>query len=355
MPSSKTTPTEELALDTGKSESPTITPIPGAGDSGPVTLNHVVDFYHRYPGEIVTFYTCVGVQEPVSDMTLRIQIPAGLELVGHHCPPELATTSPTLHTDDQAHYLVWPVALGREGQLEPGARFEYQTQARVAPVTQNTVLESQASLIDTANHRVLAEESVSLALWAQGRYLRYLPELYEQDELMGRLLMLFESFWAPIESQIGAMPYYLEPKTTPRQFMPWLAGWLGLELDVRLGEDRQRELISSAIWLHRRRGTKQALQEYLQLYTGGQVQITEHRAIDFCLGAEGRLGGGVALGIGNHPHTFAVHLTLPASLPPGETNEDSQGESRVRRMIEAIIEAEKPAHTGYTLIVEGIA
>ena len=30
----------------------------------------------------------------------------------------------------------------------------------------------------------------------KGSYLRYLPEIYEDDALMARFLMLFESFWA---------------------------------------------------------------------------------------------------------------------------------------------------------------
>jgi phage tail-like protein len=273
-------------------------------------------------------------------------VPEQLELAAYQPSTEQPGASPRLETDGQTRYLVWSL----EGELEPGARYEYQSEVKVEPVMRHTILEGKASVSDSAN-RVLAEESVSVAIWAKGRYLRYLPELYEQDELMGRLVMLFESFWAPIETQVGAMSHYLEPRTTPKAFMPWLASWLGLELDERLIEERQRELIRAAIRLHRRRGTKSALQEYLEIYTAGRVQIVEHRAVDFCLGAEGKLGLGVALGTGNHPHTFTVTLTLPAD----SSSEEAGDEVRVRRAVAAIIDAEKPAHTDYTLIVEHVS
>jgi phage tail-like protein len=194
-------------------------------------------------------------------------------------------------------------------------------------------------------------------VWAKGRYLRYLPELYAQDELMGRFLMLFESFWAPIETQTDNVRCYLDPGMTPTRFLPWLASWLGLELDGRLPEERRRQLIQSAISLHRRRGTKQALQEYLEIYTEGEAQIIEHRAKNLRLGPGARLGPGVALGLNNRPHTFTVVLHVPpvsssVDEAGGFPNERARLEAERRRTIEAIIEAEKPAHTGYTLRIE---
>ncbi|MGD8625819.1 MAG: phage tail protein, partial [Anaerolineae bacterium] len=171
---------------------------------------------------------------------------------------------------------------------------------------------------------------------------RHLPELYARDEFMARFLMLFESFWAPLEAQIDAMDYYLAPGTTPERLLPWLASWVGLALDARLPRDRQRALVRAAIWLHRRRGTRQALQQYLEIASGGAVEIVEHRAADFCLGPDNRLGPGVALGRGNRPHTFTVVVDLP----------DQDGDGREQRqLLESIVEAEKPAHTDYELIM----
>ena len=318
----------------------------GSEEQGPVVVDHVVDSYHRYPGEMVTLLTRVAVREPISDLSLSIAIPEGLTLGEYQVAAEMAATTPTLQSDEGRYTLVWPLA----GELEPGSSYEYRTEARVLPVERNAILESRA-LVTGGARGVLAEGLVSIAVWAKGRYLRYLPELYDGDELMGRFLMLFESFWAPLETQIDGLSCYFGPGTTPARFLPWLASWLGLELDARLPEERQRALIRSAIWLYRRRGTKQALKEYLEIYTGGQVKIVEHRASNFRLGSQGTLGRGVALGTGNQPHTFTVYLEPPPAPATDGEAEDHRQEERLRRTAQAIIEAEKPAHTDYTLVL----
>lgn len=348
MTSTETATQEIRASDIGTSRPLAKAEAPAIVDSGPVAVGHVSDFYHRYPGEVVTFHTRIDLREPASDLVLRIVVPDGLELVEYRMPPAMADTAPSVQVDGRNRSLVWSLA----GELPAGGRYEYQTAARVAPAEQSGFLESRAT-VTNGDHELLSQESATIAVWAKGRYVRYLPELYEGDEFMGRLLMLFESFWAPIEMQIGTVSCYLDPRMTPSGFLPWLAGWVGLDLDERLPEERQRELIRSATWLYRRRGTKQALQRYLEIYTGGKVQIVEHRASDFRLGSEGRLGLGVALGTGNHPHTFTVTLHLPAETSFGEGEEGVQQASRYRRILESIIDAEKPAHTDYTLIVEG--
>jgi phage tail-like protein len=312
-----------------------------------VTVAHVADLYHRYPGEVVTLHTCVDLRESLSDLTLRISIPAGLEMGEYRAPHEKAGVSLYVEVDDRGQYLVWPL----EGTLPAGARYEYQVEARLPPMEENRILESQATLTDNQD-TILDEESVTIAVWAKGRYLRYLPELYEQDDLMGRLLMFFESFWAPIERQIDAIDGYVDPRTTPTSFLPWLAGWLGLEFDERLSAEQHRRLIRSAISLHRRRGTKRALQEYLEIYTEGEVQILEHRATDFRLGPEARLGLGVALGTGHQPHTFSVFLCPPHKALSRLGGDSSRQELVFRRAIESVIDAQKPAHTSYTLRLE---
>ncbi len=318
----------------------------------PATVAHVADFHHRYPGEVVTFHTRVEAREPLTDLTLRITLPTELVLGDYRAPPELNGAIPYVEVDERANYLVWSL----KGTLPAGTRYEYRTEARVAPTTQNLHLASRAVLTN-GDHLVLAEETASCLVWAKGRYVRHLPELYEQDEFMGRFLMLFESFWSPIETQIGNVASYFDSQMTPARFLPWLASWVGLELNGRLTEEQQRRLIRAAVWLFRRRGTRQALREYLEIYTGGQVQIIEHRANDFRLGPEARLGPGVALGTGNRPHTFTVILRLPPlPAPAGEDGEEERARLELdrRRAIEAIIETEKPAHTDYTLRIETV-
>jgi phage tail-like protein len=202
---------------------------------------------------------------------------------------------------------------------------------------------------------VLDEETATIAVSTSSEYLRYLPAIYQEDDLMGRFLMLFGSFWKPLECQISDLWLYFDPRLTPSEFLPWLASWLSLVLDESWPEEKQRQLIRSAIFLYRKRGTKQGLEEFLTIYTGVKPQIVEHRAHDFRLGSEARLGPGIALGKGNVAHTFTVTLRLPPiAVPSGHEEEQARKElvRQRRHKIEAIIEAEKPAHTSYTLQIE---
>jgi len=329
----------------------------------PVTVSHVVDFYRRYPGEAVTFHTRVEVREPVPGFTLRITLPPGLILEDYRALADPGGALPWITLDDGTQNVIWKV----EGKVEAPARFEYQVAARVASTQhrfgsglpsaqaqgtpQDLVLESRAVVSSEAAGEALDSETVAVAVSAQGRYLKHLPAIYRDDELMGRFLMLFESFWAPIEQQIDSLFLYFDPRLTPPELLPWLASWIDLVLDERWPEERRRLVLRSAAALYRKRGTRQGLEEYLEIYTGAKAQIVEHRAHNFRLGSEARLGPAIALGRGNVPHTFTVLLRLPPVSLVGEEKEHAWHRER-RRKIEAIIEAEKPAHTSYALHIE---
>ncbi len=316
--------------------------------SGPVTVQHVVDYYRRYPGEVVTFYTRIDVHEDTSDLTLRITLPKQVALGDYRALTDPNQPMPFTEVTEGANYLVWTLA----GDLPAGARHEYMAQARIGPLRWDTSLQSQA-IIYSRQQEILAQETVSIAIYAKGNYLIYLPSIYEQDELMGRFLMLFESFLTPIEQQVDNIQDYFDPRITPAAFLPWLASWLDLELDKRWPEARQRRLIRWAIALHRSRGTKWGLLKYLEIYTGQKAEIIERRAVNFVLGKGARLGHGIALGRSNQPHTFSVTLRLPP-VEAGSEQEKNRQEKLRRRTIESIIDRQKPAHTVYTLHLEPI-
>ena len=317
----------------------------------PLTVDYVADSCRRYPGETVTFYVRVSVWHPVSNLDIKITLAEEMELTDVFYPPDYRSSldhsnvSSLIESDTGITHLIWQV----HGELEPNTQWEYRIQAQIAhrergKSDDSVFLESQATVtaITVGEEKpVSVQESVSIAVSTQGRYLFHLPSLYQSDDLMARFLMLFESFWSPIEGQIDAIPFYFDPKMTPSDFLPWLAYWFNMVLDEDLPDEQRRELIASAVSLYRKRGTKEGLQEYLEACTGGQVTIVEHRASDFRLGSDARLGPGIALGIGSQPFTFTVTLRLPSTLSP-------DGESG-RQKIQDLIEAEKPAHTDYIL------
>jgi phage tail-like protein len=170
-------------------------------------------------------------------------------------------------------------------------------------------------------------------------YLQYLPAIYRTDDFIGRFLHIFEDILQPLEAMVDNIPYYFDPGMTPGTFLPWLASWLGLVLDERWPTDRHRELITSAVELYRWRGTKKGLREFLRIYTGVVPQITEPVS-----GPKAKLGPNTKLGLnaylgGGEPFNFTVTIAME-DLAEVDIN-----------IVRAIIEAQKPAHTTYTLNV----
>ena len=170
-------------------------------------------------------------------------------------------------------------------------------------------------------------------------YLQYLPAIYRTDEFIGRFLHIFEDILQPLEATVDNISYYFDPGMTPESFLSWLASWLGLVLDERWTTDRHRELITSAVELYRWRGTRRGLAEFLRIYTGVVPQITEPVS-----GPKAKLGPNTKLGLnaylgGGEPFNFTVTIAME-DLAEVDIN-----------IVRAIIEAQKPAHTTYTLNV----
>ena len=72
--------------------------------------------------------------------------------------------------------------------------------------------------------------------------------------------------------------------------------------------------------------------------------IIEHRASNMRLRSNAILGQGIAIGRNNVPNGLTIQLRLPG-LPEAEA-------TLRRQIIESIIEAEKPAHATYRLLIE---
>ncbi len=319
-------------------------------NDAPILINHVADTYRGYPGETLTFFTRVCIQQPVSKVKVQITVPAGAILEDFSALPSCDEVSVWTESEIGPNHVEWQM----DQELQTDTVLEYQTRATLAhrkvfkPEFDSVSIESHANItVITSNGTSFSTQaSVNVEASFKGQYTQHLPTIYQSDDLMGRFLMLFESFWSPIEKQTDTIPLYFDPQITPDGFLPWLASWFDLLLDRNLSEKQRRILVQSAFSLYRKRGTKQGLQEYLEIYTGGHARIIEHRGNNFRLGTQARIGTGLALGTENQPHTFTVYLRLPAmSL-------DSEEQNIRHRRIETLIETEKPAHTGYTLHIE---
>ncbi len=154
-----------------------------------------------------------------------------------------------------------------------------------------------------------------LSLHSQ-RLLEYLPGIYHSD-FMARFLGIFESILTPIEWNIDNFDVFLDPQTSPRFFLDWLANWYQITFDSTWREDQRRLLLSEAHELFSRRGTRWALARMLEIYTGAAPEI-----IDAAADLE--------------PYTFKVRIPL------------SEGQVS-RDLVTRLINLHKPAYTTFSL------
>ena len=110
-------------------------------------------------------------------------------------------------------------------------------------------------------------------------YAEFLPAIYRERTACGdflkRFLALFESFFAEAERDIARLPKFFDPASIPKEYLPWLEGWLALETEEDWSEERQRQTIAEAFTRHARRGTREGLRDSMLLYAGVSAIIQE--------------------------------------------------------------------------------
>lgn len=148
------------------------------------------------------------------------------------------------------------------------------------------------------------------------RYLEYLPPIYHTD-FMSRFLALFESILMPVEWTVDSFDMFLDPRTAPAGFLPWLQNWFLAAFDDTWSEEKRRTFLLEAHMIYARRGTKWALARILEIYLGHRPEIEDDSP---------QL----------EPLTFVVRI------PMAESTVD-------RELVENLIDLNKPAHTTYQL------
>jgi len=96
---------------------------------------------------------------------------------------------------------------------------------------------------------------------------------------LSRFLALFESVTLPIESMLDEFSLYLDPQSSPHNFLPWLERWFRLPfVDALTAEQQQsiiqnlhlrqrRQLLIEAEHLFAQKGTRIGLLRWLELFT----------------------------------------------------------------------------------------
>jgi phage tail-like protein len=305
----------------------------------PENLALAVDAYNRYPGELATFFLRFTVPEQ-EGITLQFAMPKVMQVESYELPEGIPSTLPSVVAIDQDFIVRIPL----EEHFNAGETYNIVTRVRVNTFNFDQYLITEARLVGE-DGTIYAAESVQVAVYGKGKYLQYLPELYESDDFTSRFLMLFEGFWKPISQQIDQVDSYFDPDLTPPEFIPWLASWIGLPLDPSLPMERMRALLKQSIMFFQRRGTYQALKTYLEIYTGGQAEIRERRARNFVLGSMSNLGVDIALGTNNQPNSVQIDLQVSQD----ELGRSGYSEDMYQRKMQDIIRSMVPAHTVFDI------
>lgn len=174
-------------------------------------------------------------------------------------------------------------------------------------------------------------------------FLRYLPAVYQSEpasaDFLERFLSLFGTFYLEQEQQIDTISRYFDPDTSPGEFVPWLASWIGMEKDDHWTEAQRRELIRRAPELYAERGTRAGLEKMVELYTGQRPMIVEFFQIRE-MGAIPELHELVSSLFMEHAYQFCLIVS-----------QDCAKTERERSVLHKILEDQKPAFTEAKLVV----
>ena len=159
-----------------------------------------------------------------------------------------------------------------------------------------------------------------------------LPALYHEDEFVQRWCEGLDEVIAPAPSTLDNLWAYLDPRLAPEDFVEWLAGWMGVELDQTWPLERRRELVARAAEVYQGRGTARSLVALIELYVGVRPTVVE--------------GGGAAWSItpgSDLPGTPDSEIVVQLEAPAGGVD--------VARL-DRLVRANKPAHLAHRIEVQ---
>jgi phage tail-like protein len=180
-------------------------------------------------------------------------------------------------------------------------------------------------------------------------YLALLPPSYHPasaGDFLPKFLRNFKSVLDPLDRLVQLVHYYFDPRVTPELLLPWLGTWVSLVLDEKWEINRRRELVSSAAYLYRFRGTRLGLGEYLRIYTGSTPRMLEAGDAQTRPVPEHTVR--IVLEIGAERLAEEGRLRAEAT-PEGRKFDPAQARRAIERQVREIIESEKPAHAAYEL------
>lgn len=164
-----------------------------------------------------------------------------------------------------------------------------------------------------------------------------LPSPYQGESFTERFLSVFDDAMAPVLSTLDNVDSYLAPALTPPDFLPWLAGWVGVELDENWSEAQQRRLVAEAVRLMSWRGTQRGMVDLVCNYLDldpADIEVTDSGGVAWSATPNGEPSGS---------SPARLQVTVRAPVP------EDIDVARLRRLVASAI----PAHVAHQVDVQG--
>ncbi len=173
-------------------------------------------------------------------------------------------------------------------------------------------------------------------------WISYLPEIYQcedKNQFFERFLAVFQTMYEEFNDKIKQIPCFLDVDYADKAFLEWLAKWLDIAESYVWSKEQLQELLKNAVDLYKIRGTRQAVKEFVKIYTkDAEPYIVENFQVNRCKTKENEAL--LEHLYGNNPYRFQV--IIKEEYVPTVTEYQA---------LVKIIEEVKPAYMELELIV----
>jgi len=178
-----------------------------------------------------------------------------------------------------------------------------------------------------------------------------LPALLQEDMFLQRFTAGLDEVLTPLHTTLDGLDSYLDPDLAPADFLDWLAGWVGLDLDPHWPVDVRRSLVRSAASVQDKRGTAHGVRDEIALLTGCAVDVLDPGGVacSATAGAPLPSGGGRGVSATGRDRCTDPDAVVVRVLGAAGELLDPDGEARTRlvRAVRAVV----PAHLPVTVEV----
>ena len=187
-------------------------------------------------------------------------------------------------------------------------------------------------------------------------------DLVVDEDPMRRFLFIFQHVMTSVTDRIDHIVDLTDPLVCEPKFLPWLASWVGFELNEALPVHQQRELVRRAIRLMRTRGTRLGIEEMVRVLTSAPVRVRERvRPMPAVLGKTVLISGRDVAERYQRHEPLGMYLLEPTErkdtsffqlmLEPRQRFRNRFGEraSQVLGRIVKVVSQERPSHVSFTI------